>query len=67
MVLIIDGNSEQFAHVWRKYAFTKKFIFVNALDLNKFTQHERTYFWITIYFKYHGVHPIRNVWKYTET
>ena len=68
MVHISDGNPERVEHVQRWTFFLNKFKFTTCLDLKNaliyfnqitdFKQQVRTYFWITILYKYNAAHTL---------
>jgi len=64
MVLILNGNSERVALAWRKTGLLwRKQIYYccrsNQMPQSDqstvYTLHTRTYFWVTIWYTYHGV------------
>ena len=59
MALILDGNSELVAHVWRKKSnFWHDLHSIKCLKqikLQRLLLTSRTYFWVTIKCKYHGL------------
>ena len=65
MVLIFEGNSDYVAHAWRKtglFGANKSELWLRSIELNSLNisnkrdhaPYVRTYFWVTILYKYHG-------------
>ena len=58
MVLLLDGNSEQFSHVWRITGFTNSnlrlLLIYKCIKQTDFTLDLRNYFWVTIWYRYIG-------------
>ena len=58
MVRILDGNSEYVAHVWTKTNILYKMRLLSeqmTYQVTNIIQHVRTYFWLTISYKNHGL------------
>ena len=60
MLLILDSNSDMLRTSEGEYVFLKndlslRFLSIETDEIADYTLHVRTYFWVTISYKYHGL------------
>ena len=62
--MVVNGNSEYVAHAWKKMVFLeKKNLCKFPKQIKSVCPDVRTYFWVTIYYKYYGKKVVSKKFK----